>query len=34
MVANIAMVRAKLAELETYVQELKLLQKYFGRPGA
>lgn len=28
MVANIAMVRAKLAELETYVQELKLLQKY------
>jgi len=28
MVADIAMVRAKLAELETYVQELKLLQKY------
>lgn len=28
MVADIEMVRAKLAELENYVQELRLLQKY------
>lgn len=28
MVADIAMVKAKLAELETYTEELKLLQKY------
>jgi len=28
MVADIAMVRAKLAKLETYTGELKLLQKY------